>query len=353
MELRIPPHEMLARFEDVNIAAPMVRYSKLPFRELVSSYEAHITHTPMILAKEFSRSSSARASDFTTSKSERGIFTMRERRPARTGPIDLDLEANLAHDSVHSGVQVQGALVAQFAATDARTFADACELISPYVDGVDLNCGCPQSWAYQEHIGSYLLRQPETVRDIIRGAHDRCGWNFPVSIKIRVDDDTRCTQRLVETAIQAGASHISIHGRTRHQASTAPVSLSAISFAVSCAKGLVPTVANGDIFTLSDARSIRSETGVDGVMAARGLLANPALFADEGKNGTPDEAVKRFVKLGVGYGLQFGSIHRHVAFMLESRLTRPGMKYLNSLVSTPALLDFLAEIGILDGGPLL
>ena len=35
-------------------------------------------------------------------------------------------------------------LVAQFAANNARDFADAAEIISPFVDAVDLNCGCPQ-----------------------------------------------------------------------------------------------------------------------------------------------------------------------------------------------------------------
>ncbi len=34
-----------------------------------------------------------------------------------------------------------GVLIAQFASSDARSFADAVELIHPYVDGVDLNCG--------------------------------------------------------------------------------------------------------------------------------------------------------------------------------------------------------------------
>jgi hypothetical protein len=36
---------------------------------------------------------------------------------------------------------VRGSLVAQFAANDPKAFADACELIHPHVDGVDLNCG--------------------------------------------------------------------------------------------------------------------------------------------------------------------------------------------------------------------
>lgn len=53
------------------------------------------------------------------------------------------------------------------------------------------NKGCPQKWAYQEKIGSFLLRQPETVRDLVRAAKDRLGWKFPISIKIRVDSDLK------------------------------------------------------------------------------------------------------------------------------------------------------------------
>jgi len=41
---------------------------------------------------------------------------------------------------------------------------------------------------------------------------------------------------------------------------------------VDCVRGRVPTVANGDLWTLDDARKMRM-TGVDGVMGARGLLA--------------------------------------------------------------------------------
>ena len=107
--------------------------------------------------------------------------------------------------------RVRGALVAQFAARDPQSFADAVELIHPYVDGVDLNCGkivinklkksviyqyvssgCPQGWAYEEQIGCYLLSHPDRVRDIVRAARGRVGWNYPVSVKIRVHDDLRC-----------------------------------------------------------------------------------------------------------------------------------------------------------------
>lgn len=96
----------------------MVRYSKLAARMLWSRYNTHITYTPMILAKEFALSQKARDSDFTTNGRERGLFSIDNGRR-----------------------RIRGGLVAQFAAKRGQDFADAVELLAPYVDGVDLNCG--------------------------------------------------------------------------------------------------------------------------------------------------------------------------------------------------------------------
>ena len=72
---------------------------------------------------------------------------------------------------------------------------------------------------------------------------------------------------------------ISVHGRTRHQTSAGtPVSLKDIRFANEIAAGAVPVVANGDVFSLADAQKTREVCKVNGVMSARGLLANPVLF---------------------------------------------------------------------------
>lgn len=106
--------------------------------------------------------------------------------------------------------RVRGSMIAQFAANDGSQLADAAELIKPWVDGIDLNCGpyflpqtnpcvtegilldvsgCPQKWAYNEGIGCALLRKPELVADLVRTTKQRVGWEFPVSVKIRVDKD--------------------------------------------------------------------------------------------------------------------------------------------------------------------
>ena len=112
---------------------------KVPFRRLVSEYDCHITHTPMILAAEFSRSANARLTDFSTSRLERGTFELRERWPSNLSV--LDDESPEHYVSGKNKRPVRGCLIAQFAAHEPRSFADAVELIQPYVDGVDLNCG--------------------------------------------------------------------------------------------------------------------------------------------------------------------------------------------------------------------
>lgn len=76
---------------------------------------------------------------------------------------------------------------------------------------------------------------------------------------------------------------ITVHGRTRHQSSSSyPVDLASIKFARSCAKGRLPVIANGDVFDMADVERTRKETGAEGVMSARGLLANPvSLLLDQ------------------------------------------------------------------------
>jgi len=80
-------------------------------------------------------------------------------------------------------------VIAQFAAKDSVTLSRAAEMVFPYVDGVDLNCGCPQTWACQEGIGAGLMKDPETVRDMVRGVKSRIG--ICVSAKIRIHADLR------------------------------------------------------------------------------------------------------------------------------------------------------------------
>ncbi|WVQ82369.1 hypothetical protein IAT38_004497 [Cryptococcus sp. DSM 104549] len=370
--LILPPSELISTYHP-NVLAPLVRCSKLPFRHLTSLYETHITHTPMLLAEEFSRSQMSRISDFSTSSDERGVFWMTDKGAKGKGKeVSGSVGATHPEDKRPPSEQhpwktyheprshtrlpptptapnpeaqlVRGCLMAQFASPNPEALADAAELIAPYVDGLDINCGCPQRWAYNEGIGCALLRKPELVRDMVRGVKDRMGWGWPVSIKIRIDPDPKMTVQLIENALQANISHLTIHGRTRHQASTEPVNLPGIKFAVECVKGQVPCVANGDLWELDDARRMREETGVQGAMAARGLLANPALFA--GYDRTPEHCASQFINLAIDYGFKYELFQRHLSYMLESHFSRPERIWFNTFGGPASMLTYLKERGL-------
>ena len=95
---------------------------------------------------------------------------------------------------------------------------------------------------------------------------------------------------------------------------------------------------------IDDARDMRRRYGVEAVMAARGLLANPALFA--GAPATPPAAVRAFARDAVDGGLPFAVGHRALAYMLEARLSRPARLHFNALPSYASALDFLDDAGI-------
>ncbi|KAJ3153390.1 tRNA-dihydrouridine(20a/20b) synthase [NAD(P)+]-like protein [Geranomyces michiganensis] len=289
------------------ICAPMVRYSKLPFRELVRTYGVDLAYTPMILADVYKHSTYSR---------------------------DIEFRTNAADSPV----------VVQFAASNGVDLADAAELAAPYSSGVDLNCGCPQKWAISERIGSHLMGDPERVRDMVRQVKARVGGlrmadgePYPVSIKIRVHADPRRTVEFVKRAESVGVDWITVHGRTSKQRSTEPVNLDAIKLVKENAS--VPVFANGDVFSLEDADRIVAHTRTDGVMAARGLLENPALFA--GYKHTPMSAVQDFVRLSTAYGSVHFIFHHHLMYMLESSMSRAEKKSFNILSSGPAIIDYL------------
>lgn len=76
-----------------------------------------------------------------------------------------------------------------------------------------------------------------------------------------------------------------------------------------------------------------------GVMSARGLLANPALFA--GYEYTPLQCVWDWVDIALKHGTPFTCFHHHLIYMLERITSQPERKLFNGLSSTSAVIDYL------------
>ncbi|XP_045166291.2 tRNA-dihydrouridine(20a/20b) synthase [NAD(P)+]-like [Mercenaria mercenaria] len=296
------PMELFQEKTLVKICAPMVRYSKLPFRMLVRKYDCDLAFTPMIIANSFVQSLKARDNEFTTCK---------EDRP----------------------------LIVQFAANNDLDFGDAATIVSPFADGVDLNCGCPQRWALQEGYGACLITKPDLVHSMVSQARNRVdNPDFTVSIKIRIHNDIRKTVNLCKSMEAAGVSWISVHGRTKEQRNQ-PVNLEAVKLIQENVG--IPVIANGDIKSMEDAKNVQELTGVKGVMCARGVLQNPAMFA--GFDNTPLQCIQDMVDISLKLGLPHTTFHHHLMYMCERIMSKAERRIFNTLPSTPAVLDYLQE----------
>lgn len=97
----------------------------------------------------------------------------------------------VARSSDFSTNPTEGPVIAQFASNDPIEFGRAAEMIGPWVNGVDLNCGCPQSWAMKEGIGCSMMGNPTKVAAMMKEAKQRIGPGKTVSCKIRIHQDLK------------------------------------------------------------------------------------------------------------------------------------------------------------------
>ncbi len=149
-----------------------------------------------------------------------------------------------------------------------------CEKFKPA--GIDINMGCPAPKIFNNGDGSALLKEPELAAELVRAA---CrGSTLPVSIKMRIgiDEPDLGVIDFAKRMQDAGASFITVHGRTREQFYAGKADYDMIR----CIKEAVsvPVIANGDVIDGTSAKRILSETGADGVMLARGALGSPDVF---------------------------------------------------------------------------
>ena len=105
----------------------------------------------------------------------------------------------------------------------------------------------------------------------------------------------------------------------------------------------MPIVANGDAYTLQGVKEIAEKTGVDGVMAARGMLENPAMFA--GFDSTPAECVQMFMGYAIRCPIPFELVRHHLCDM-TAKMEGMGKKQKKALMECRdlmELIDFVEE----------
>ena len=169
----------------------------------------------------------------------------------------------------------------QIFGSDKESFVKAAQVIEEtmHPDIIDINMGCPvPKVAVRAQAGSALLKDPDKVYEIVAAVVNAV--NVPVTVKIRSGWDEKHINavEIAKKCEQAGASAITIHGRTRAQGYSGHADWNIIKQVKESVS--IPVIGNGDVTSCYEAKRMIEETGVDGVMIGRGVLGNPWLIKE-------------------------------------------------------------------------
>ena len=269
--------------------APLAGYSDLPFRLLCREYGAACCVTEMVSAKGLHFAGN-------------NTWQLLVNTPADTPTV----------------VQLFGA--------EAPILAGAVRELRQWgYQWFDLNMGCSVPKVAKQGAGSAMLRDPDNAVACVKAMVD-AALPGHVTAKLRLGL-TEATRNWLEVALRlqdAGVGLLTLHPRTAREGFGGHARWEELARAKR--ELAVPVIASGDLFTAEDGLRCLGETGVDGVMYARGALTNPAIFARHHAllRGEPGGAITA--------GELKRMIRRHIALIVQTSDSDSALFRLRSIV---------------------
>ena len=263
--------------------APLAGYTNYPFRKLCLSYGAGLAFSEMVSAKGLHYGS----------ENTKELLYTGEGEPIKA-------------------VQIFG--------NDPAILQEACESehLAPF-DIVDINMGCPMPKIYNNGEGSALLSDPVLAAKIV-SACKRSGKRISVKMRIGLTPDKIIAAEFAKRLEGAGADMVTVHGRTKDKIYNGEPDYAAIAKVKRAVQ--IPVIANGGIFSRSDAKLMLKNTGADGIMVARAAMYNPQIFCEltgMGGENKKDMILRQLADTQALYEERFVTVYmrKMVAFYLK------------------------------------
>lgn len=223
------------------LLAPMAGITDLPFRMIAKKQGAGLVYTEMV---------SAKAIFYNDEKTKKLLNMKNEKRPV--------------------AVQMFG--------SDVESMVYAAKYVEPIADIIDINMGCPAPKVVKNGDGSKLLLNLDLAEEIVNSVVNEV--RKPVTVKMRKgwNNSNIVAVEAAKRFEKAGASAITIHGRTREEYYSGTCDLAIIKQVKESVK--IPVIGNGDVKDIYSAQKMFEYTGVDGIMIGRASLGNPWIFKE-------------------------------------------------------------------------
>lgn len=211
-------------------------------------------------------------------------FRLLVRRIGGVGVVTMEFISSRALVGGHRGarelmhfVDEERPLSIQIYGSDVETMAEAAEIVEELgADICDINMGCPANKVLKGCAGAALMGDPKLAERMVGEVKRRL--SIPLTVKFRLGLDQRRLNyiELGKICQGAGASAVTMHGRTAKQMFSGEADWSAIARLKEALD--IPVIGNGDVKEPEDALRMMAETGCDGVMIARAATKNPWIF---------------------------------------------------------------------------
>jgi tRNA-dihydrouridine synthase B len=214
----------------------------------------------------------------------------------------------------------------QIMGVEPETVADAARALDRMgFDVIDLNFACPVRKVVSHKRGGALMKDPERALATVRAVLDAVPGR-PVTLKLRRafrEADTAHDEfwAIARGAFEAGAAAIAVHARSVEQKYTGRADWSFLAEVKRAFPDRI-VLGSGDVSSPAESLRMLAETGVDGVLAARGAIGNPWFFAQ-----ARDLAAGRPARQP-GLAEQREVITRHFRLACDSYDPRRGLKIL-------------------------
>ena len=200
-------------------------------------------------------------------------------------------------------------------------FAEACRMVEDRgIWGVDINMGCPAKKIVHSQHGSALMQNPDAACRIVEAIRKAC--SLEVSVKTRLGwKDEKNLISFAKALESAGASMLTIHGRTYNQAFKGESDWQPI---YELKRHLtIPVIGNGDIRDFN--HGLEHLGNLDGFMIGRAAIGNPWCFQDRRKY--PEPTHHERIEIALEH------FHLYRRFKREIVAVREFRKYLGNYVS--------------------